>query len=63
MRHEDVEIAERHVTIVPRDNDNRARAKTVTEARQLPSSTATTVGCARCARGPTALYVTTSNGG
>jgi site-specific recombinase XerD len=27
LRHEDVEIAEQHVTIVARDNDNRARAK------------------------------------
>ncbi len=31
-----MEIAERHVTIVPRDNHNRAWAKAVTEARQLP---------------------------
>lgn len=27
LRHEDVDIADRHVTVIPRDNDNRARAK------------------------------------
>jgi len=27
LRHEDIAIAERQVTVVPRDNDNRARAK------------------------------------
>ncbi len=37
LRHEDVEIAERHVTIVPRDNDNRARAK-AGRSRTIPAS-------------------------
>jgi integrase/recombinase XerD len=37
LRHEDVEIAERHVTIVPRGNDNRARAKGG-RSRTIPAS-------------------------
>ncbi len=37
LRHEDVEIAERHVTITPRDNDNRARAK-AGRVRTIPAS-------------------------
>ena len=37
LRHEDVAIAEREVTIVPRDNDNRARAK-ARRSRIIPAS-------------------------
>ncbi|MFN2494635.1 MAG: tyrosine-type recombinase/integrase [Pseudonocardiaceae bacterium] len=37
LRHEDVEIAERQVTIMPRDNDNRARAKGG-RSRTIPAS-------------------------
>src|SRR5271165_7010224 len=36
LRHEDVAIAEKTITITPRDNDNRARAKT--GSRTIPSS-------------------------
>jgi len=37
LRHEDVAIAEREVTVVPRDNDNRARAK-ARRSRIIPAS-------------------------
>jgi integrase/recombinase XerD len=37
LRHEDVDIAERQVAIVPRDNDNRARVK-AGRARMIPAS-------------------------
>ena len=37
LRHEDVEIADRHVTVVPRDNDNRARVKGG-RSRTIPAS-------------------------
>ena len=37
LRHEDMEIAERQVTVVPRDNDNRARAK-AGRSRVIPAS-------------------------
>jgi len=37
LRHEDMGIAEREVTVVPRDNDNRARAK-AGRSRVIPAS-------------------------
>lgn len=37
LRHEDVEIADRHVTVTPRDNDNRARVKSG-RSRTIPAS-------------------------
>lgn len=37
LRHEDIRIAEREVTVVPRDNDNRARAK-AGRSRVIPAS-------------------------
>ncbi|MDT3446701.1 site-specific integrase [Pseudofrankia sp. BMG5.37] len=37
LRHEDLEISERQVTVVPRDNDNRARAKAA-RSRVIPAS-------------------------
>jgi integrase len=36
LRHEDLTIAEKTITITPRDNDNRARAKT--GSRTIPAS-------------------------
>jgi integrase/recombinase XerD len=36
LRHEDVQIAEQQVTVVPRDNDNRARAK-AGRSRTIPA--------------------------
>ncbi len=37
LRHEDMGIAERQVTVIPRDNDNRARAK-AGRSRVIPAS-------------------------
>lgn len=37
LRHEDMGVAERQVTVVPRDNDNRARAK-AGRSRMIPAS-------------------------
>ena len=37
LRHEDLAIAERQVTVMPRDNDNRARAK-AGRSRMIPAS-------------------------
>ncbi|GGJ33479.1 tyrosine-type recombinase/integrase [Streptomyces brasiliensis] len=37
LRHEDIEIAEKQVMVVPRDNDNRARAK-AGRTRVIPAS-------------------------
>ena len=37
LRHEDIGIAEREVTVMPRDNDNRARAK-AGRSRVIPAS-------------------------
>jgi integrase/recombinase XerD len=37
LRHEDMGVAERQVTVVPRDNDNRARAK-AGRSRVIPAS-------------------------
>jgi integrase/recombinase XerD len=37
LRHEDLAVAEREVTVVPRDNDNRARSKS-REPRSIPVS-------------------------
>ena len=43
LRHEDIEIAERQVGVVPRINDNRARAK-AGRSRTIPAS-AELIGC------------------
>ncbi|MEV6655014.1 tyrosine-type recombinase/integrase [Streptomyces sp. NPDC051219] len=37
LRHDDIAIAERQVTVVPRQNDNRARAKSG-RSRSIPAS-------------------------
>jgi integrase/recombinase XerD len=46
LRHEDLHLAERHVVVMPRRNDNRARAKSG-RSRTIPASAELTDGAIR----------------